>query len=383
MAFKVFPRIKQTFTTTGTGTVTLGAASTGYQAVAARYSDGDTLPYVMELGADWEIGYGTVGGTGTTIARSVVSSSNGDALVNFPAGTKTFAVAENGIHASLFPRWAKFTAPDNGTIGTSGTTAPVLTGDAYAAMGHAAIATGTSAIALGTQNEAVAEAAVSVGGFNNNATQESAACFGGSSNNAQALNALAAGGTSNTASGEGAACLGGEGNRATAKGSVALGGGNHYSVSWAGSVGSGAGTFDAGESEVMGHSAVMVARETTDATETTLGYDGDPTTHTLELAADDGVYVVQGVAGAFAAASGDAKTWSVSASIVVAAGVASFIDAPTITVLNDTAGAAAWDFQLELGTTPNRLLPRGTGAAATTITWGAHLRVLTVMYFAP
>lgn len=84
-------RVKDTSTTTGTGSLTLaGSAPTGFQTFAASFSVGDPVAYAIQLqgGTEWETGIGTLV-TSTTISRDTVSeSSNADALVNFSAGTK-------------------------------------------------------------------------------------------------------------------------------------------------------------------------------------------------------------------------------------------------------------------------------------------------------
>lgn len=89
MALVVADRVKDTTTTTGTGTVTLsGTAPTGFQSFAA-IGDGNTTYYTITLGAEWEVGIGTYTASGTTLSRdTVLDSSNSGSLVNFSAGTK-------------------------------------------------------------------------------------------------------------------------------------------------------------------------------------------------------------------------------------------------------------------------------------------------------
>jgi len=90
MAFVLADRVKETTTTTGTGTVTLLGASTGFQSFSA-IGDTNTTYYTIasQSGSEWEVGIGTYTSSGTTLARTtVISSSNAGALVNFSAGTK-------------------------------------------------------------------------------------------------------------------------------------------------------------------------------------------------------------------------------------------------------------------------------------------------------
>lgn len=90
MALKYGDRVQETFTTTGTGTVSLLGPVTGYQAFSAILSNADTCYYAMTDGTNWEVGLGTYTTSGTTLARTTVyESSNSNAAVNWGAGTKT------------------------------------------------------------------------------------------------------------------------------------------------------------------------------------------------------------------------------------------------------------------------------------------------------
>lgn len=82
-------RVKDTSTSTGTGNFTLsGSPATGFQALSAIGAVGATFGYVIDGGAEWEVGIGTITAA-NTFSRSPTASSNAGSLVNFSAGTKT------------------------------------------------------------------------------------------------------------------------------------------------------------------------------------------------------------------------------------------------------------------------------------------------------
>ena len=89
---KLFNRAKMTTSTTGSGTVTLGGASVGYQSFAdAGVSDGDVVQYVIEEGGNFEIGTGTYSSTGTSLTRSPTESSNSNAAISL-GGAATVSI---------------------------------------------------------------------------------------------------------------------------------------------------------------------------------------------------------------------------------------------------------------------------------------------------
>ena len=90
MALVLKDRVKETTTTTGTGTVTLLGASTGFQSFSAVGNANTTYYTIAGQGtSEWEVGIGTYTSSGTTLSRTtVLSSSNSGSLVNFSAGTK-------------------------------------------------------------------------------------------------------------------------------------------------------------------------------------------------------------------------------------------------------------------------------------------------------
>lgn len=94
MALVLADRVQETTTTTGTGTITLAGATTGFQSFAV-IGNGNQTYYTIaaQTGGAWEVGIGTYTSSGTTLSRdTVLSSSNSGSLVDFSAGTKNVFV---------------------------------------------------------------------------------------------------------------------------------------------------------------------------------------------------------------------------------------------------------------------------------------------------
>jgi len=94
MPFVIADRVQETTTSTGTGTITLAGAATGFQSFAVIGNGNQTTYTIADAsGSNWEVGIGTYTSSGTTLARNtVLSSSNSGSLVNFGAGTKNVFV---------------------------------------------------------------------------------------------------------------------------------------------------------------------------------------------------------------------------------------------------------------------------------------------------
>ena len=91
MALVINDRVKETTTTTGTGTVSLAGAVTGFETFAAGIGNSNTVYYCIahQDQAEFEVGLGTLDGDSSDLARTtIISSSNSDSAVDFSSGTK-------------------------------------------------------------------------------------------------------------------------------------------------------------------------------------------------------------------------------------------------------------------------------------------------------
>ena len=93
MALVINDRVKETSTTTGTGTFSLAGAETGFETFVAGVGTGNTTYYSIVLDGtnEFEVGIGTVtDASPDTLSRdTVISSSNSDNKQDFASGSKT------------------------------------------------------------------------------------------------------------------------------------------------------------------------------------------------------------------------------------------------------------------------------------------------------
>ena len=88
MALVVNDRVKETSTTTGTGTFTLAGAVLGFETFSSAIGNTNTTYYsIVNEDGEFEVGLGTVA-AGTLARTTIISSSNSDSAVNFSSGTK-------------------------------------------------------------------------------------------------------------------------------------------------------------------------------------------------------------------------------------------------------------------------------------------------------
>lgn len=94
----VADRVRESTTTTGTGTITLAGAPSSFRTFAAAFGTGVSVYYVIAGPSEWEVGIGTTG-AGTLSRDAVLASSNNNALVDFSAGGKDVFCAYTATRA--------------------------------------------------------------------------------------------------------------------------------------------------------------------------------------------------------------------------------------------------------------------------------------------
>jgi hypothetical protein len=86
MSLVLADRVRETTTSTGTGTITLGGAVQGFQRFTVL-GDGNTTYYTIQGTIQWEVGIGTYN-SNTLTRDTVLDSSSAGALVDFSGGSK-------------------------------------------------------------------------------------------------------------------------------------------------------------------------------------------------------------------------------------------------------------------------------------------------------
>lgn len=351
-------RVKQTASGSGTGSLTLGAAATGYCTAADAYSDAERFIALIEQNEHWEISLVYHSSSGTALTRlNCIASSNANAFVSFPAGDKTLAVvpfAANPAELAAAP-----TTAENMTKGH-------FTGQVVAAPANDPVDSGlrTPYVCSRADGTGAKWAPLPVPGSANPGTLR----LGGD---------LA----TNAANRDYSTVLNGVRNQGPAYG-LAVGKGAvgdfNASVSVGGGVVLNAGNFETGVSAVL----ISCGAATTNATPTKMAFDFDHATN-FGLYVDSGVLRISAKVVAFEPATGDAKEWTVEAMARMTTDYLTLelIGTPTVTSAFASTGAALWSVAVSVDTLNETLDIEVTGEAARTIRWGATITACSLIHY--
>lgn len=119
MALVVKDRVQETTTTSGTGTVTLAGAVSGFQSFSV-IGNGNTTYYAITNGTAWEVGLGTYTTSGTTLSRDTIyESSNSGSAISLSGTSNVFCTypAEKSVYQdSVLTAYAPQFAASNGLV---------------------------------------------------------------------------------------------------------------------------------------------------------------------------------------------------------------------------------------------------------------------------
>ena len=174
MALVLKDRVRETSTTSGTGTIVLAGAVAGFQSFSAIGNTNTTYYCIADsTTGGWEVGIGTYTSSGTTLSRTtVLASSNSGALVAFSANVKdvfcTYPASQSAnVNAALTSGRVTYATTDGLLTDSAGLT---FDGTNFATTGTATatklIPTGTSVTGNGMYLPATNSVGISTAGVN-------------------------------------------------------------------------------------------------------------------------------------------------------------------------------------------------------------------------
>lgn len=359
MAHKTPSLVKETTTTTGTGNYALAGAVGDFRAFSAALADGDFVPYVARMGADFEVGLGQYLVTGNALARTkVLESSNAGAAVNWAAGEKEIYVdlgAPFVLPGRMVYDQAAFPVLSNGPDGTSQGYGPV-------SFWHAASdpdVTGQSGLFVCLNPLATSPQWYPVAGgfcraaFHGSGPYKHHMRTGSLGNGFHLVTRLAV---------EQASCTGHAGEVA-------------HDVSHVFGLG-----YDNNQTNEGGHQKELVGLTgyTIDATSTIL-YPGNFNNIPVTVPLDCGWLFKIRVAAR--ASGGDVKFWTIKGALKRGTtGDPAFVGTPVVTVEAEDTGATGWTANVSIDAVNDALQVNVAGAAATTIVWSGELDLVQVAF---
>jgi hypothetical protein len=228
MALALADRVQETSTTSGTGTISLLGAATGYKSFTNGVGNGNSTYYCIydTVAYTWEVGIGTYTTAGSTLSRTTVlsNSSNTTSLISFAGNLmNVFVTYPSEITSGVVPVESITT---NGDALIAGLTVGKGTGffTRNTAVGTVALAANSSGdynTALGYQTLNSNTSAADNTAIGNHALFLNTTGYSNTATGSQALNNNV-GGDNNTATGQAALFSNTSGYYNTATGSQAL-----------------------------------------------------------------------------------------------------------------------------------------------------------------
>jgi len=145
MALVLKDRVYEQTTTTGTGTLTLTGAVSGYQSFSSAIGNTNTTYYTATDNTNWEVGIGTVS-AGTLSRDTVLASSNSSSLVNFPVGTKNVFCDYPATKSAYQDSTSTVIAPQFAASNGLSTYNATIASDFTFPTGHNALSSSTSTV---------------------------------------------------------------------------------------------------------------------------------------------------------------------------------------------------------------------------------------------
>ncbi len=118
MAHRIADRVKETASTSGTGSFTLAGAVSGFVTFAsALTTNGDTTWYCAVNGSEWEVGLGTRTSSTVLARTTILASSNAGAAVNFSVAPTVFSTVPASAMAPLAgPAFSAYRGTSNQSV---------------------------------------------------------------------------------------------------------------------------------------------------------------------------------------------------------------------------------------------------------------------------
>ena len=178
MPIKLFDRVKQKTTTSGSGTITLGDSVDSFLNFSSVFSDGDQTFYTIESPTIFEVGLGTYN-AGTVSRDTVFKSSNSDQLVNLAGDLNTSIFVTYAASGAIYTTGDRIVTDIDGITFPDGNTQTIAyTGQiadltSYATTGYVNDASGHLQTQITSNDSDISTLQTATGNLDTRVTQNS------------------------------------------------------------------------------------------------------------------------------------------------------------------------------------------------------------------